>query len=210
MHNDMTDDLIPTRRSLLTRLKDWDDQEGWKRFFDTYWKLIHGVAVKSGLTDAEAQDAVQETVIEVAKRMHEFKYDPALGSFKGWLCQLTRWKVVGQFRRRQRDLAPHARTLADPDRTATVERLPDPESLDLDSLWEEEWRKNLIDAALRRLKRKANAKDFQIFHFYVLREWPVQEVVETLGVSADQVYQAKSRILPLLTKEVEYLETQML
>lgn len=45
---------------------------------------------------------------------------------------------------------------------------------------------------------------------YVLKEWPVQEVVETLGVTADQVYQAKSRIMPQLTKEVEYLEAQML
>jgi len=29
-------DLIPTRLSLLTRLKDWNDQEGWRDFFDTY------------------------------------------------------------------------------------------------------------------------------------------------------------------------------
>jgi hypothetical protein len=30
-------DLIPTRRTLLTRLKDWGDQGGWQEFFDTYW-----------------------------------------------------------------------------------------------------------------------------------------------------------------------------
>jgi RNA polymerase sigma-70 factor (ECF subfamily) len=210
MTKDVPDDLIPTRRSLLTRLKDWEDQEGWQRFFDTDWKLIYGVAVKSGLTDAEAQDVVQETVLAVAKRMHEFKCDPALGSFKGWLCQLTRWKVVGQFRRRQRDVVPHSPAAEDPSPIATVERLPDPESLDLDRLWDEEWRKNLMDAALRRIKRKVNAKDFQTFHFYVPKDWPVQEVVETLKVTADQVYQAKCRIMPLLKDEVEYLEKQML
>lgn len=166
MKKDPTDDIIPTRRSLLTRLKDWSDQEGWQRFFDTYWKLIYGVAVKSGLTDAEAQDVVQETVLAVAKRMHEFKYDPALGSFKGWLCQLTRWKVVGQYRRRQRRVIANAPARDDTKRTATTERVPDPDSINLDGIWEEEWRKNLMDAALRRIKRKVNAKDYQIFDFY--------------------------------------------
>ena len=49
--------------TLLSRLKNADDHAGWQEFFDTYWKLIYGVARKAGLNDAEAQDAVQETVI---------------------------------------------------------------------------------------------------------------------------------------------------
>ena len=42
-------DFAPTRHSLLTRLKDWDDDKSWREFFDTYWKLIYSVALKSGL-----------------------------------------------------------------------------------------------------------------------------------------------------------------
>src|SRR6185369_2920245 len=76
---------LPTRQSLLSRLKDWNDQEGWKEFFDTYWQLIYNAAVRTGLTDSEAQDVVQETLIEVATHMPGFHYDPAIGSFKGWL-----------------------------------------------------------------------------------------------------------------------------
>ena len=74
---DRTHEFIPTRRSLLSRLKDWDDQESWRDFFDTYGKLIYGLARKSGLSDAEAQDAVQETLMAVAKEMPGFKYDLA-------------------------------------------------------------------------------------------------------------------------------------
>ena len=70
------EDFIPTRRSLLSRLKNWDDQESWRDFFDTYGKLIYGLAVKSGFTDAEAQDILQETLLSVAKRMPNFQYDP--------------------------------------------------------------------------------------------------------------------------------------
>src|SRR6185503_15772399 len=55
-----TDSLLPTRRSLLSRLRDWQDDAGWREFFDTYWRLIYNVARKSGLADAEAQDVVQK------------------------------------------------------------------------------------------------------------------------------------------------------
>jgi hypothetical protein len=37
--DDCPEDLIPTRQSLLGRLKDWEDNASWRDFFDTYWKL---------------------------------------------------------------------------------------------------------------------------------------------------------------------------
>lgn len=58
-----TDTLLPTRQSLFSRLRDWQDQDGWREFFDTYWRLIYNVARKSGLPDAEAQDVVQNIFI---------------------------------------------------------------------------------------------------------------------------------------------------
>jgi RNA polymerase sigma-70 factor (ECF subfamily) len=60
---------IPTRQSLLARLKDWGDQESWREFFDTYWRLIHATARRAGLTEIEAQEVVQEVMIAVAKKM---------------------------------------------------------------------------------------------------------------------------------------------
>ena len=62
-------DSIPTRQSLLARLKDCGDQESWREFFDTYWRLIHATAVRAGLTETEAQEVVQEVMIAAAKKM---------------------------------------------------------------------------------------------------------------------------------------------
>ena len=83
------DELIPTRESLLSRLKDWGDGDSWQEFFETYRRLIYGTARKAGLTDAEAQDIVQETVISVAKNIEGFRYDPAVCSFKTWIMPLA-------------------------------------------------------------------------------------------------------------------------
>jgi RNA polymerase sigma factor (sigma-70 family) len=204
------DELIPTRQSLLSRLKDWDDQASWRDFFNTYWRLIYGVALKAGLTETEAQDVVQETVLSVAKKMRDFKYDPAAGSFKGWLLQLTRWRITDQLRKRQPQFvhaASPSRTDGGP-RTATVERAVDPNSLELDAVWDDEWEKNLLAAALARIRRQVSPKQYQIFDLYVLKEWPVARVKQSLGVSRTQIYLAKHRVGGLVKKEARRLEAQ--
>ena len=70
--------------------------------------------------------------------------------------------------------------------------------------------KNLTDAALARVKQQVNPKQFQMFNFYVLKQWPVQEVAKTLGVSVTQVYLAKHRISASVKKEVKRLQNGLI
>src|SRR5436853_406138 len=93
--------FMPTRHSLLNRLKDLGDDASWKEFFDAYWKLIYAVALKSGLRAPEAEDVVQETVISVAKTIDRYHYDPSV-TFKGWLHHLVRRRVADHFRQKAR------------------------------------------------------------------------------------------------------------
>jgi len=200
-----TEDFIPTRYSLLSRLQNWDDQDSWKDFFDTYWRLIYAVALKSGLTEAEAQDVVQETVISVAKNIQKFKRDRKLGSFKGWLRNLTRWRIADQLRKRTR-VAPEEREVAEETSAAwDTARISD--SAEVESVWEAEWRVNLMKVALENVKRRVKEEHYQMFDFYVVRQWPVAKVARTLGVSAGQVYLAKFRVGALIKSEIRRLET---
>ncbi len=50
MNHSKKTDHLPTRRTLLSKLRSWENQESWQEFFDTYWKLIYNTAVRSGLT----------------------------------------------------------------------------------------------------------------------------------------------------------------
>lgn len=201
-----TEDPIPTRYSLLSRLQDWDDQDSWKDFFDTYWRLIYSVAMKSGLSEAEAQDVVQETVICVAKDLPKFKKDRSLGSFKGWLRNITHWRIGDQLRKRAQ-----ATELANAIRWEEVRseaaELHNP-TAELESVWEEEWRANLLEAALDRVKTRVKEEHYQIFDLYVLKHWPVKKVAETLGVNIGQIYLAKHRVSLLIKKEIRLLERQ--
>jgi RNA polymerase sigma-70 factor (ECF subfamily) len=197
--------LLATRRSLVDRLANWDDQRRWQEFFDTYWKLIYSAARQSGLTDAEAQEVVQEAVITVAKKIGKLKYDPAVGSFKGWLLQITRWRIADQFRKRRPGETKRPAMLDDR-ATATIERVADSHVVDLDAVWEREWQENLFEAAIVRVKKRVDPKQFQIFDCYVRKEWPAQKVAEQLRVSVGRVYLARHRVSALLKKEIKKLE----
>ena len=205
----VTDELIPTRATLLHRLKNWQDQSSWQEFFDTYWKLIYGVASKSGLNDAEAQDVVQETIISVAKHMPTFKYDPALGSFKAWLLNMTRWRITDQLRKRRRLPAYVSSDDADAD-IRICSKMMDPASECLEAVWNAEWEKNLLDAAIDKVKRRLDPQNYQIFDFYVNKEWPPEKVAKTFDISMGQVYLAKHRVTEMIAEEVKKLDKNMI
>ena len=208
-------DPIPTRHSLLNRLKDWGDQSSWQEFFDTYWQLIYGVAIKAGLSDAEAQEVVQETIIGVARKIGEFKADPAHGSFSGWLMQLTRWRIADQWRKRHSGIAPNAPgaggfsasvQVDDTGSTGMIERIPDPMGGELDVTWQEEWEKHVMTEALERVKRQVSPRQFQMFDLHVRQNLSVQDTAGMLRASMASVYMAKHRVSRLLKKELKKLE----
>jgi RNA polymerase sigma-70 factor (ECF subfamily) len=198
-------DSIPTRQSLLGRMRDWSDQTSWQDFFQTYWRLIYGVALQSGLTATEAEEVVQETVISVAKKIGDFKNDPALGSFKSWLMVITRRRIADQFDKRPPVAKSFSNRADETARTGTIDRVPDPASLQLDSVWEEQWEKNLFSVALENVKRKISPKQFLLFHEQVIKESPAPKVAQRYGLNLAQVYMARYRVSRLLKKEVRKL-----
>jgi RNA polymerase sigma-70 factor (ECF subfamily) len=206
-------ELIPTRQSLLSRLKDSTDQESWREFFDIYWELIYRTGVKAGLTDSEAQDMVQETMLAVVNSMPTFEYRKNHASFKSWLLRLTSWRVADQFRKRKK-ASPQSRhaeqTARTSTRTSTVEQIADPASLDVKATWDEDWEMTLMEAALARVKKKVDPKMYQVFDCYVFKEWSVSRVARALKINPAQVYLVKHRVQSLIKKEVALLQSDAL
>jgi len=189
-----TQDSIQTRESLLSRLRDLDDQESWRDFFNLYWRLLYNVARRAGLEDTDAQDVVQETVISVARRMPGFHYDPRRGSFKHWLLRISQRRIADHLRRLYRSPPTAELTPEVLDLDAEARVGAEPYGAAFEDVWQQEWEQAMFDAAVAQVRQKANPKHFQIFDYCVLKGWPASKVAATLGLNAAQVYLAKHRV----------------
>lgn len=208
------DESTSTRWTLIGRLKDWQDNASWEEFCRIYSKFVYGIAQKSGLTHAESEEVVQETLTSVAAKMNEFKAIAKAGSFKAWLSHLTHWRIKDQFRKRDRaiELRAHSRRRNYSDETpstSTVAQIPDPEPTILEKACDEEWETQLRDAALERVKRQVAAEHYQVFHLNVIRGLAPALVARAQGVSTGQVYLIRHRVGRLLKKAADDLRNRL-
>jgi RNA polymerase sigma-70 factor (ECF subfamily) len=203
-----TDSFLPTRQSLLSRLRDCQDQAGWREFFDAYWRLIYNVARKSGLADAEAQDVVQNTFLYLTRKLPNFHYDPARGSFKSWLRVVTRSRINVYCRREKAPFVREPLPAASADETDLVEQIADPAGDALDEVWQREWEENLVNAALRHVRAKVSSQQLLIFRLATAGDLSLNQVAKKLHVSLAQVYLARHRVGKLLKIEVQRLRRE--
>lgn len=196
------DELIPTRASLLRRLKNSKDQASWQEFFDTYWSLIYGVARKAGLSDDDSKEVLEATMDSVAEHMPKFKYDRRLGSFKAWLHQLIRLQIISRTLKRRPSLSAPTRD------SAAVESHPSDRALD--EMWEAEWKKNLQKAAVANVKRHLDPKRYQIYDLQVNKQWPAEKVSAVMNIPVNEVTAAKQDITEMINSEIKRLEEKMI
>jgi RNA polymerase sigma factor (sigma-70 family) len=200
---------LQTQASLLSRLRDLDDHESWRTFFNRYWRLIYNVARRTGLDENYAQDVVQETVVAVARKLPGFRYDPKRGSFKQWLLRITHRRIADHLRKLYRqpmrvDIDP---ALLDENEVYAA-AVSGPAEERLEQAWEEEWERALFDAAVESVRKEVNPKHFQVFDYCALRGWPVSKVASTLGLNAAQVYLAKHRVLQAVKRTVRRMNVE--
>jgi len=199
---------LRTRPTLLFRLRDWNDEASWTEFYRLYYQFVFGFARRAGLSHADAEEVAQDVFKRIAETVHEFEADPQRGSFRGWMLNLTRWRITDKFRARKPHERPAGQLEPDrSDRTATIERVLD--GTDVTVAWDQEWQRHVLEAALARLARRVPAKHFQIFDLYKRQEWPVLKVARELGVNVAGVYLISHRLTRQLKSEVEVLKARL-
>jgi RNA polymerase sigma factor (sigma-70 family) len=175
---------IPTRASLIGRLKNWDDQKSWDEFNRTYRQFIVGFAVKQGLREPEAEDVAQETLLAVARSIGGFNYDSARSSFKNWLLTVARHRITDYVRRRPNEVELQPGTPEDSTRTSTEARSADPDRPALELIEAGESERAMMEEALERLKTEVSTEHFRIFYLSTIKEQPPAKVAKALGVSS--------------------------
>jgi RNA polymerase sigma factor (sigma-70 family) len=204
-----TDDLVTTRSTFANRSEDWGDRDGLEEFSEIHRRLIFGSALRAGLTEQEAEDVLQETLISAARTIREFKHDRKRCTFKSWLRHLTQKQIAECARKRPGQQAGARPATRRGPATPATGRVPDPNWMDLEQIWEEEWRQKLLDAAVGRVRSSVDPGHYQMWELSVVRKLPAGEVAGALGANIGQVYLAKHRVSKLIKREVQSLETRL-
>jgi RNA polymerase sigma-70 factor (ECF subfamily) len=182
-----------THTTLLTRLSEGIDPAAWKEFHDRYLELIKGFGRQCGLQPADCDDAAQEVFLALSKSMSDFSYDPEKGRFRSYLKTVS-LRIIFRILRQKQDQKP-LNDLERIDKSAFTDS-------EVEEMWETEWRQYHMRQALGRIESEFNEKDRLAFSLYVLKNRPAEETAKKLGLSLDQVYQAKSRIIKSLSQMI--------
>ncbi len=182
-----------TRPSVLARASDGDAGE----FARIYSPLIYRMARRRGLDEHDAEDLMQQMMLELLRLLPRFRYDRSRGTFKGFLKKMTGNRVIDLYRKKK--------PLVDP---VVLEGVADKDAEDPDEEFDREWQKAHLVVALDAVRPQVKPSTFQSFQLFALEGWPIEKVAETLGITKNQVSQNKRRVIQRLRAQVEEQERE--
>ncbi len=189
-----------TRPSLLIQLRTPRNEQAWVEFVEMYEPLIHRLARRSGLQEADAHDLTQDVFRAVAGAIDRWDPDPARGSFRGWLLRIARNLIVNLLAARRRHSAGFG--TGDTDVVAFLESQP--ESHEEDSvLFDLEYRRQLFAWATDRIRPSFHETTWQAFWQTGVEGRDVTAVAGSLGLSPGAVYVARSRVMARIRREID-------
>jgi RNA polymerase sigma-70 factor (ECF subfamily) len=190
----------PTRFSLLVRLRDPRDERAWAEFVAIYTPLIERLARLKGLQEADAEDLVQDVLGAVARAVERQAFDPARGSFRGWLFRVARNLAVNFLVRQGR----HERGSGDSAVQELLEAQPAPD--EPSGLFDAEYRRQLLAWAAEQVRGEFTELTWQAFWQTGVEGRPAREVAEALATTVGTVYHYKSRVMARLRQKIAEVE----
>ncbi|HRX86153.1 MAG TPA: sigma-70 family RNA polymerase sigma factor [Phycisphaerae bacterium] len=179
-----------TSTSLLAGLQDHANRTVWQQFAARYQPMLVRYGRRLGLSDADAEDAAQQTLIAFSQSYREGKYDPLKGRLRVWLFGIAR----NQVRNLQRKVGrQEQQVVEESQQTGFFARLPDDDRFE--QIWEEEWRDAVLRQCLTEVAREFDDRTVQAFELFAWRGQSAQEVADQLGMSPNAVFIAKHRVM---------------
>ena len=159
--------------------------------FDFTLALVCYWCLRAGADKDEIPDFVQQVFVKVSDNIRRFRHS----KFRGWLRTITINTVRDCQRKNQLERSAFGGTDAWKviENQATYELSEEENQSEL---------QRLVRSAMQQVQASSNAKHWKAFWMRTIECKPAKEISEEIGISIDAVYQAKSRILVALRKEL--------
>lgn len=187
-----------TSSSLLDRVKA-NDQEAWQRLVDLYGPLVYFWCRRASLAAEDSADIVQETFRAVSGGMADFCKEQQGDTFRGWLRTIALNKMRDHLRS----------TVNRPEATggsqAHQQILQVADSISQADISYNGPFQGVLRRLLEQIQYEFQETTWQAFWRTTVEDQYPADVALDLNVSVDSVYQAKSRVLRRLRRELNEL-----
>lgn len=188
---------LETSKSLLERARDPADATSWRKLIDLYSPLIRRWVRPRVAQAADVDDLVQDVLAKLSSEIRAFEHNQRAGAFRTWLRALTvnrlrvHWRQTGQ-------------GSGNPDVYEQLNQLEDPTSA-LSKVWDDEHDQHVAQTLLESIKLEFQPATWRAFEATVREGRAAADVAEELGMSANAVLIAKSRVLKRLREKGRWL-----
>lgn len=197
------DDAL-TRLSLLERLTAPDeDNQAWQEFVELYVQLILGWCRHWGVSQADVDEVVQETVYQVVKGMSSFRYQ-GKGSFRAWLQTIAQrcWRRVSRCRIRALGPGELDRSKKKPAGVLNPKYPHDHLML----LFDEWATREILEMAIFRARRRVCVEVWTAYDLAVRHRLSSQEVATLMKIPVKLVYSRVLDFRRVLKQEMRILD----
>ncbi len=184
-----------TPLTLLERVRA-RDPVAWQRCFELYQPLVLSWCARAGLDTADAEDVAQEVFAAAAAALDRFRHDQPGDTFRGWLRAITRNQILQLFRRGRGRAQAAGGSDALHDLQDLIDPLPGPgddDSVEIDQLYRR---------ALELVRGELAERTWQAFWMTAVEGREPAMITQELGMTANNIRQAKSRVLRRIREEL--------
>ncbi|MDF7822732.1 sigma-70 family RNA polymerase sigma factor [Pontiellaceae bacterium B12227] len=195
-------DEYNTRRTLISRIRDRDDDEAWEEFVQIYRRYIYAIIRNMNISEADADDLVQTVLIKLMDSCS--KQDMGeIRRFRSWLSTMTRNCVIDFIRKRSME-AERFEMAVKEDEMAYLKdiRLPD-----IEQIAEREWGVHLANMAMENIKPLFSGKAIKVFQLN-LDGVEIAEIAKKMNLKENSVYRLRNRVKARLISEIEELRKE--
>jgi RNA polymerase sigma-70 factor (ECF subfamily) len=195
-------DSLNTSLTLLGRLRQSPtDERAWDTFVERYGPKVYAWCRRWRLQEPDARDVTQNVLLELARQMQSFVYQPT-GTFRGWLRTVSHRAYCDFLSARQR-VTPGSGDDGILAQLSSVEARKD-----LLLQLEEEYDRELLDAATVQVRLRVQPHTWDAFVLTAIEGLSGDEAARRLGMQVGTVYVARGKVQKMLQEEVRRLETQ--
>lgn len=194
--------FLRTRVSLLFRLQQTpDDQAAWGLFVGRYGPQVSAWCRRWGLQEADADDVTQNVLMQLTRKLPEFRYDPSK-RFRAWLKTLAQhaWSDFHRARGRAGVGSGDSAVLDVLDQVEAREDL----AARLQAAFDHE----LLEQAYEQVQARVEDRTWQAFQLTAVHGLKGAEAAQRLGMNVGAVFVAKSKVQAMLQEIIRASEEE--